>query len=939
MTVMLPQLPDRAIPTDAVRLLERGGAAEPDRILGNAIAHAWTYAPFLRGLMRTKTEVLATLIAEGPDVVLTQARARVVDEDSGPIGVRLRQAKADVALAVALADLAGLWSLERVTRALSDFADLSLDQAIRAALIERVPDASPEGFTALALGKLGSHELNYSSDIDLILLYDRERLPRRARDDVDEAAVRVARRTVELMQGRDANGYVFRVDLRLRPSPEATPIALPVGAAESYYQSEALAWERAAFIRARAAAGDIALGQSLLDSIRPFIWRRSLDYTAIRDIQAISLRIRDHFDEVQTAGPGFDLKRGRGGIREIEFYAQIHQMIFGGREPVLRAPATLDALDALSAAGRIDPADASMLGGGYRFLRAIEHRLQMRADEQTHRVPTAAAARTELAQFCGFDGWRGLERNLISTTRAVARRYDSLIAEAGGEGVPREAAALNRYLKKAGLKEPQTIVKLIEVWRSGRYRSLRSADAVHAFEALLPRLLTSLAKAGDPLAAFNRLDGFLAQLPTGLQFFSLLSANPRLIDLLGSMLGVTPVLADALARSPELFDMALDPSAFAPLPDAAALEAELRTRVQGAGHLEETLDRVRRWTAERRFQIGMQLVEGAADPLRAAADYAALADVAFTILSEAVGDSFAAMHGRVPGSRLVVLGLGRFGGGALTARSDLDVVYLFSGTHDAQSVGDKPLAATLYFNRLAQRLTAALSVPTAAGTLYEVDTRLRPSGAQGLLAVTIDTFARYQAEEAWTWEHMALTRARVVVGVPEDRIAVERAIAAVLERPRDPDKLRSDVLDMRAEMDAHRPGSGTWDVKLGPGGLVDLEFIIHYLQLRERVALIPDLRRACIELAERGLLPMGMVEAHDLLTRALVMLRLVVPETSGKVGALSPTVQRRLARAMGQNDFEAAEEALRLAKAQVVAAWEAAFGVARKGATAKGGKR
>ena len=916
----LPPLADLRLPDEALRLIG-GTPADP---IAAAVAQAWDYSPYLRGLMRTRAATLAGFAADGPDAAFAAAIGQLDGE--APPAARMRRAKADVALVTALADLAGLWTLDQVTSALSLLADRTLDLAVHTAITDRIADAEPQGFAVLALGKLGSHELNYSSDVDLILLHDRDRLPRRERDDPDEAALRVARRVVELMQARDAAGYVFRVDLRLRPSPEVTPITLPWGAAESYYQSEALPWERAAFIRARACAGDVELGQRFLDGIRPFVWRRSLDYSAIRDIQAISLRIRDHFDEGQAVGPGFDLKRGRGGIREVEFFAQIHQMIFGGREPALRAPATADALAALAAAGRIDADDAAQLTDAYRLLRTIEHRVQMRADEQTHALPTPAAARTALAQACGLDGWRSLERLLGSATRAVARRYDGLIAGAEGDRLPREADALVRRLKANKLADPAGFGELIARWRAGGYRALRSPDAQHALEAVLPRIIEAIAAQPDPKIAAGRLDSFFEQLPTGVQFLSFLDANPKLIGLLGRLLGVTPVLADALARSPDLFDVLLDPAAFAPLPGADALAEELRL-FAGTGHLEDRLDRVRRWTAERRFQIGAQLIEGLTDPLDAAGAYSALADAAFAVLAPAVADAFAETHGRVPGGELVVLGLGRFGGQALTAQSDLDIVYLFTGSHEAQSDGGKPLPATLYFNRLAQRLTAALSVPTAAGALYEIDTRLRPSGAQGLLAVTVDTFARYQCEEAWSWEHMALTRARVVIGGATARRDTEAAIDAALTMTRDAAKLRADVLAMRDDMEAHKPVAGPWDVKLGAGGLVDLEFIIHYLQLRERTAFTPDLRAAAAALVAAGQLPDAVVAAHDLLTRLLVMLRLVAAPGGKPAGAVGD----RLARATGHGDLAALEAELKLAKATVLRAWEATFGTRRRG--------
>ena len=876
-----------------------------------AVALAEANSPYLKGLLRRRAATLTQIGINGFDAAL--AAAMVLD-DMVPVETRLRTAKADVALITAIADLSGEWPLERVTAALSDFADLALDTAIAAALAER--RAPNTGFVAIALGKLGSHELNYSSDVDLILLYDT--VPLRPREDPAEAAVHIARRVVAIMQDRTADGYVFRVDLRLRPSSEITPIAMPVAAAEQYYQSEAETWERTAFIRARACAGDIALGQRFLTAIRPFVWRRSLDYTAIRDIKAVSLRIRDHFESGQAVGPRFDLKRGRGGIREIEFFTQIHQLVWGGRDAVLQAPATLDALAALAAAGRIDADDTATLGDAYHWLRTLEHRLQMIGDEQTHSIPATLGQRQAWARLSGFAVPQELMRRLKAVTGQVARRYDRLIADAGDDAphIPGDPSAWCKRNKVAA-----AFVPLIAKWRSGRYRALRSDEAKRAFEALLPDLLKTLARAADPAHAASRLDTFLADLPAGVQFFALLAANPKLLPLLGRLLSIAPVLADALARRPALFDAVLARDSFAPLPGVAALTAELTAAV-GAGTFEQRLDRTRLWTADRRFQLGAQLIEGR-DPLGVGADLSDVADAAVATLADAVVADFTAIHGDVPGSRLVVLGLGRYGGRALTHASDLDLIYLFTGDHAAESTGAKPLAATVWFQRVAARLTAALSVPTAAGALYEVDTRLRPSGAKGLLAVTVASFARYQSTEAETWEHMALCRARVVAGAATDRADVDAVIADILNRPRDSATLRRDVLAMRRDIAAAKPGGGAWDVKLGAGGLVDLEFIVHFLQLRDRIATTPDLRPALVALTAAGLVSDDLIAAHDTLTRVLALLRLVV--TGALPKRLPQPVEALLAAATGATDFPAAEAALGLAKAAVRAAWSDVF--------------
>ncbi len=901
-------LPPRDPPPDLAGLLPAGLALP----LVSAAATAWAEAPFLKGLLRGRRETLATLATHGPDAAFAAAMA-LAGDIAQPAAFRLRRARGDVALVVALADLAGLWRLEQVTAALSDFADRSIDVAIGEALAER--GAANAGLAALALGKLGSHELNYSSDVDLILVHEPDIIPRRSHEEPNEAAVRIAKRAVALLADLTPDGYVQRVDLRLRPASEITPISLAVGAAEHYYQSEALTWERVAFIRARACAGDMALGQGLLARIRPFVWRRSLDWTAVRDIQAVSLRIRDHFEAGQKIGPGFDLKRGRGGIREIEFFAQIHQLIWGGRAPELRCPATLDGLAALATAGRVAPAEAAQLADSYRMLRTLEHRLQMRRDEQTHMVPRLAADRAAVARLAGWRDWPGAERRLVAATVPVAAAYDRLIAAATPETnvVPAEPAA---WLKANHPGIARIMPPLLARWRVGSLRALRSEPARAAFESVLPALLAGVAQAADPAVAAARLDGFLGALPQGAQFFALLQANPALIGLLGHLLGVTPVLADALARDPALFDVMLAPDAFAPLPDAAALTVELAAFVGPAAMLEELLDRVRRWTGERRFQLGAQLIEGRADPLAVGRSLSDIADAALAVIVPAVADDFARSHGRVPGAEPLVLALGRYGGRALTHASDLDLVYLFSGHHETLSDAARPLPASQYFNRLAARLTAALSVPTAAGALYEVDTRLRPWGAKGLLALSIASFGRYQVTEAESWEHMALTRARLIGGSAATRAAAQAAIDAALDRPRDAETLRKAVLAMRADIAAAKPPKGPYDVKLAAGGLVDLEFLVHFIQLRDRSALGPDLVTAIAALTATGALPSGLLAAHDLLTRFLLLLRLVAPGADVPAG-FSPAVEAMLARGLGAASFHACSEALTAAKATV----------------------
>jgi [glutamine synthetase] adenylyltransferase / [glutamine synthetase]-adenylyl-L-tyrosine phosphorylase len=883
-----------------------------DGTVKEALTRAAANSPFLARLIEDHPSLVALLEKGDADGALTAALA--LEADNSAATLRLR--RQGVALITAIADLNGIWDLTRVTRILSDFADSALDIAIAAAIEERVPGAEPKGFAVIALGKHGGRELNYSSDIDPIFLYDPETLPHREREDVADSAVRIGRRVIELLSARDENGYVFRVDMRLRPSPEVTPIAIPVEAAISYYESSALAWEQAAFIRSRVAAGDRALGEYFLKAIQPFIWRRSLDFGQIANIRQMSGQIRDHYHQGQEIGPGYDLKRGRGGIRECEFFAQAHQLIHGGRDPALRVADTRAALALLAERGRISGHDAATLSEAYQLLRTIEHRLQMLDDRQTHSLPEDAVELDRAARLQGLKSGDELIALLQPVVTEVGEIYDGLAGEEGeterrlsDDGLP-----LEEQLEAMGYAEAASVAQRLARWRSGQLRAIRSSSAREAFEAVLPAIMEALAEAPDPETALARFDNMIEALPSAINFFRLLGARPGLLKLLADVLSYAPTLADALARRSELLDGLIDASALELPESIEVLVAELDARI-GDQDYERLLDTVRAFVGEKRFAFGVQLIEGRQDPLDVSRAYSQLAEVAVRRLTGATVAEFEDTHGKVPGGELVILALGRLGGQALTHASDLDLILLFTGETGVESDGRRPLGATQYFNRLAQRVVGALSVQTASGALYEVDTRLRPSGAQGMLCVSVESFAQYQREEAWTWEHMALTRARVVYGPSAE---VEAAIGEVLRRQRDPAKLRKDIVAMRAEMAEHKPPKGELDVKLCPGGLVDAEFCIHALQLEHRTGFHPQLRNAARELIDTGHLPPAFAGAQDLLARLLVMLRLVAPDS-----AVPPEPgQMLVASALGFADWAELMAAVEAAKAEISAVWQ-----------------
>ena len=892
----------------------------------DAIARARAHAPFLARALDRQPD-LESLLREGQGEDAF-AWARAAGDGAPGCEAALRRERLALATALAIGDLAGAFPLARVMAELSDLADRALDDAIREAIGRRVDGAASDGFAALALGKHGAGELNYSSDIDPILLYDPETLPRRARDEPGEAAQRYARDVVQLLSANTAEGYVFRVDLRLRPASEVSPLAISFDAALSHYESSALAWERAAYIRARPAAGDRAAGEEFLAAIRPFVWRRSLDFGAIEDIGRLTSRIREQYSGPLEPGPGFNLKQGRGGIREIEFFAQAHQLIHGGRDHGLRERGTRAALDALAAAGHVSAEDAARLGDAYDRLRTVEHRLQMIEDHQTHSLPEGEAL-DRVARLDGLSGGTALLDELRPLCADVAARYARLLGKddpAGGTataGGPAEES-LPARLQRLGFPDPAALAERIAGWSDGRIRSLRSEAARTSFEALLPRLLDALAEAPDPRRALILWEDLITKASSAINLFRLLDARPALLDQLIGVLTLAPPLAEELARRPDLLDALIDRSALDLPGDVPELAARM-ARGEAGDDYEAALDRIRIVTGETRFALGVQLIERVHDPLDIAAALSRTAEAALDIAVRTTERDFAVRHGVVPGSELLVLGLGRLGGGALTHASDLDIIYLFTGDHGAESDGERPLGATLYFNRLAQRVSGALSVPTAQGALYEVDTRLRPQGAQGPLAVSLDSFARYQREDAWTWEHMALTRARPLNGSPDARAALESAIADVLLRPREAGALRHDVLRMRAEMAANKPPRGPLDAKLLRGGLVDLEFLVHFLQLRDSThrggCIVPDLAQAVACLVERGHLPPAMREAEATMTRLLVAARLLAPD----LVAPPPAAARALAGACGCDGLDDLLDRLAAARRCVAGAWHAIF--------------
>ncbi|MCP5411483.1 MAG: bifunctional [glutamine synthetase] adenylyltransferase/[glutamine synthetase]-adenylyl-L-tyrosine phosphorylase [Alphaproteobacteria bacterium] len=836
-------------PARAARVAEalaENGLVSSDPLLAAVFGNS----PFLGRLAVREHGALAEYLAAGPLTVLNAAillahSAARADDEAQAMRL-LRTARRRAALAIATADIGGVWDVAQVTGELTRFADACVGAALRfmlrqAAKTLNQPEAQEEscGLTVLAMGKYGAHELNYSSDIDLIVFYDAQKFPFAKRGDQRGAAVDIVRGLVKLLADVTSDGYVFRVDLRLRPDAGATQIAISTDAALDYYEAMGQNWERAAMIKARPCAGDPGTGADFLKGITPFVWRRYLDFAAIEDIHSIKRQIHAHAGHGEIKVAGHNIKLGRGGIREIEFFAQTQQLILGGRHPALRVPSTQGALAALAADGRVAADTAEEMSRDYRALRMLEHRLQMIEDQQTHSLPETAEGLAHVACFMGYGQVEDFCADLTATLENVQGHYGRLfesapvLSDTRGSlvftGVEDDPETLET-ITAMGFRNASHISGAIRGWHHGRIAAMRSARARELLTRLTPAILTALAGTAGPDIAFAQFDRFLSALPSGVQLFSLFQARPHFLALLARIVGTAPRLAQHLARNPATLDALLDAEFFTTLPDRAELQAAF-DRQSGATY-EEVLDGARRFAREAAFRVGVQIVEGTAKAEHAGP---ALADVAETVIAgllPRVEDEMAHNAGRIAGGGFCVMAMGKLGGREMTASSDLDLVFVYDMPEDTEaSDGDRPLAPTTYYARLAQRLISALTTTTAAGPLYEVDMRLRPTGNKGPVAVSLKSFVDYHASESWTWEHMALTRARLVAGPPRLRARVRGEVRRRLTEKRPAHEILRDASDMRARMAETFPGKNPFDLKFAPGGLVDIEFIAQALQL------------------------------------------------------------------------------------------------------------
>ncbi len=805
----VPFVFDAAQGDDVLGLFPQAKGALRDLLRGTA-----SCSPFLKSLIEREHDWLATAFDQR-DLVIENELDRIKSVPLDQIAVELRRAKKRIALWSGLCDISGVYELAQVTKALTDFADLAVETALQAALTKLIRRGKLPGFQdgavladtgifVLAMGKMGAFELNYSSDIDLIVFFDEAKFDPEVFHQARSTFIKATREMAATLSDLTGDGYVFRTDLRLRPDPAVTPVCMGIDAAERYYESLGRTWERAAYIKARVCAGDFATGNAFLSSIRPFVWRRHLDFAAIEDAHNMRLRIREH----KGLGGKLDLfdhnmKLGRGGIREIEFFTQTRQIIAGGRDPDLRVRGTIDGLDVLASKSWIEPDVRDKLSDHYVHHRTVEHRLQMINDAQTHNLPNSDAGFDRLAAFLGQDR-TAFEQDLHHRLEEVHTLTEGFFAP--GQTQPSQPV------------DPQES-EVTARW--GTYPALRSERAEVIFNRLKPEILKRLRGSSRPEEALIAFDGFLAGLPAGVQLFSLFDANPQLIDLLVDIVGTAPALSQYLARNAKVFDAVIGGSFWAEWPSQDDLTQDLATVLAAEADYEAQLDAARRWGKEWHFRIGVHILRDIISTKDASHQYADLAQSMLRALWPVVIAQFATKHGSPPGNGAVVIGMGSLGAARLHAHSDLDVIVVYDPADQDASDGKRSLPSRTYYARLTQALVTAMTAPMAEGRLYEVDMRLRPSGNKGPVATSMDAFCSYQSAEAWVWEHLALTRARVVAGPPKLTQDVE-AFRQSLMGKRSQDTVKMALSKMRARIAGVKP-SGLWDLKIGSGRLQDIE--------------------------------------------------------------------------------------------------------------------
>ena len=911
-------------------------------------------SPYLTRLLVRDLEFAQALVEESPDAVAGKIRSDLAEADPTIGRDRLmkflRFQRSRVAIVAAAYDCFGIADVMECCALLSEMADHAVRLAVSHLLLDRVRRGELElpeenaagggrrwGYFVLAMGKHGSRELNYSSDIDLVVLYDPEVVTYTGSRSLRDCFVRVTRDLARVLQARTGDGYVFRTDLRLRPDASSTPPAIEVEFALNYYGNFGRTWERAALIKARTVGGDLEAGKAFMSRLSPFIWDEGLDFTSVEEIRSMSQQIHDFHGHGAVTAAGHDVKLGRGGIREIEFFVHMHQLAYGSRNRRLRGAGLLSMLETLERENHVLPREAATLRDGYLLLRRVEHRLQMINDDQTQKLPTTADGLEHVAAFMGLSSADELSGMVESVAEQVHDLYrtrfnvpesEQDITASILEGPEGSRDAVEK-LEAVGFARALTTIDIFRGWAEGRYESTSTERARTIIREILHEIIAALGRTPDPDRALARMDKFLQALPEDISFFSMLRANTWLLNLIAVVMGSAPRIADTLGAHPRLLKAVLDPSFFLPVPDREPLAADLEEQLEEVSAAEDRRARVAAWADDRRFQVGVQTLQNLVTVDEASASLSYIAEVSIDVLLREVLTDLQERHGAVPGCACAVVAMGKLGAVEMTFESDLDLLFIADVDDETTtSSGPKPLEARRFYARAAQRLIAALQTRSAAGKLYEVDMRLRPSGESGPLATTLRAFREYHANDAWTWEHMSLTRARAVAGDPNAVAAVKAEIQKILTRPRDPAELLRDVAQMRRRIAAEHRSTEPFELKYVRGGLVDLEFVAQYLQLlnaEQHPQVLAGGTVACFQaLAGAGVLDVeeaGFLADAVRMQRSIQAILRLAWSRSDAVRSAPEALRNKLANALDCDDFSELESRLRDTQEQVFQAF------------------
>lgn len=901
---------------------------ENKKSLDNIVQAARSCAPYLDRLCDSWPNILQDLKAVSPETIFENLAAEIKPEEYEPLCKKLRQVKQQIHLLCALCDLAGVWSWVEVTETLSAFTDIAMKTLIKSVAREMGIEGNERGpvpgLFILALGKYGARELNYSSDIDLIVFYDPDHIKLPNPDKAERTLVRLVKKTMRGFDDITEDGYVFRTDLRLRPDPRANAVAVSTLTAERYYETLGQNWERAAMIKARYCGGDKDCAQGFIDNVlRPFIWRRSLDYAAIADIHSIKRQIQGDAVVSDLQAPGHNIKLGIGGIREIEFYAQVQQLILGGRNKNLRTPRTVDALNLL---GEGDYADKKTVAGmirDYADLRNLEHRVQMYADEQTHLWPTETQHRLQLTRLSGQEDVPAFEKEMTSIFTRVHEVYTKLFPGEEDLSTPKGSLVFTGIeveqptlstLEAYGFLRGPMVWKCMAGWLGGRVRASRSERARELLTRLAPRIIEACGETPMPDDTFVNFSVFVENLNAGVSMFSLFVNKPATLVILIEILAIAPRLAKTLARQHALLDAMIEPNFLTQAVEIS--KGQYSAAIDSGANFETALNTIRRVVREDLFNLTVSILR-LQNLENAGRNFSAIAQASVEALLPRAVQETQRLYGPVHGEYAIVA-LGKLGSQEMGLRSDLDIMLVYKATEDKKNKGENLVAnAQGVFNKLTKRLITALSGVTSEGGLYEVDMALRPSGRSGPLAVSLEAFEGYYKDKAWTWEYMALSRARVIASSSGDFLdEVNKLIRHALLQKDFSGDLARDVLDMHGRLGRDKPSKGDWDIKGVLGGLRDIEFIAQYLMLKHKpysqAGIQPASLIEMLELAKKqGWI--GQTHGGDLLKIAaayhgLLQVLAISVESIYDAQYLPISVRALLAQSADVKDFQALEK-------------------------------